>query len=57
MSQTAGKGKSVHNENDSQEMSKDDEHRDFLKNSLNKGDLIRRFNKFVKLEVTRLHLD
>ena len=57
MSQTAGKGKSVHNENDSQEMSKEDEHRDFLKNSLNKGDLIRRFNKFVKLEVTRLHLD
>ena len=29
----------------------------FLKNNLNKADLIRRFNEFVKWEVPRLHLD
>ena len=32
-------------------------YKDFLKNNLNKADLIRRLNEFVKREIPRLHLD
>ena len=57
MSRVASKGKRLHNGNDSQEMSQGDDYKDFLKNNLNKTDLIRQINKFVKQEITRLHLE
>ena len=39
------------------EMPQGDDYKDFLKNKLNKADLIRRLNQFLKREVPRLHLD
>ena len=41
----------------SQEMPQSNNYKGFLKNSLNKGDLIRLFNEFVQLEVPCLHKD
>ena len=57
MSRVASKGKRLHIGNDSQEMSQGDDYKDFLKNNLNKTDLIRQINELVKQEVTRLHLE
>ena len=39
------------------EMPQGDNYKDFLKNKLNKADVIRRLNEFLKREVPRLHLD
>ena len=47
-------GKRVYIGTDSQEMPQGDDYKDFLKNSSNKGDLIRRFGEFVQREVPRL---
>ena len=44
-------------ENNSQEMPQDNNYKGFLKNNLNKANLNRRLNKFVKREIPRLHLD
>ena len=57
MNRAASEGKLLHIGNDSQEMPEGGDYKDFLKNNLNKADLIRRFNEFVKREVPRLHLD
>ena len=57
MSQAAGEGKRLHIGNDTQEMPQGEDYKYFLKNNLNKADLIRQFNKFVKREVPRLQLD
>ena len=43
--------------NDSQEMPQGHDYQDFLKKNLNKADLIRVLNEFLKREVLRLHLD
>ena len=43
--------------NDPQEMPQGGHCRDFLKNNLNKADIIRRLNEFVKRDIPRLHLD
>ena len=56
-SRAAGtEGKRVHIGSDSQEMPQGDDYKDFLKNSLNKADLIRRFNEFDHREVPQLDL-
>ena len=41
---------------DSQEIPPGDDYKDFLKNNLNKEDLISKFNEFVHLEVARFCL-
>ena len=51
------KGKWFHIRNDSQEMPHGDDYKQFLKNSLNKAELIRLFNKSRQLEVPCLHVD
>ena len=56
VSRAAGERKRAHIGNDSQEMLQCDCYKDFLKSNLNKADLIRRFNEFVQLQVSRLHL-
>ena len=57
VSRAAGEGKRLHIGNDSQEMPEGDDYKYFLKNNLNKADLIRRFNEFVKREAPQLQLD
>ena len=53
----ASEEKGLHIGSNSQEMSPGDDCQDFLKNNLNKADLIRRLSEFVKREVPCLHLD
>ena len=53
----AGEEKWLRIGNNSQEMPQGNKYKDFLKDSLNKEDLIRLFNKFVYLDVPSLHLD
>ena len=43
--------------NDPQETPQGGHCRYFLKNNLNKADIIRRLNEFVKRDIPRLHLD
>ena len=53
----AGKRNWLYFGNNSQEMPEGGDYKYFLKNSLNKADLIRRFSEFMKREVLDLHLD
>ena len=53
----AAEEKRLHIGNDPQETPQGDDCRDFLKNSLNRADIIRRLNEFVKRDIPRLHLD
>ena len=53
----AGKRNWLYFGNNSQEMPEGGDYKYFLKNSLNKADLIRRFSEFMKREVLHLHLD
>ena len=52
---TAGKGKSLHTWNDSQEMPQGDDWKNFSKNNL-KADLIGWFNESVERDAPRLHV-
>ena len=57
-SRAAGEdGSRVHIGSDAQEMPQGDDYKDFLKNSENKADLIRRFNEYVRREVPKMNLD
>ena len=56
VSRAAGEGKQLYIGHNSQEMPKGDGCKEFLKNNLNKADLIRRLIEFVKRELPGLHL-
>ena len=53
----ASEEKRLHIGNNSQEMPHGDDYKDFLKNNLNKVNLIRLLNEFMKRQVLRLRLD